>query len=100
MATKRPKAEKTRTPSARIAASPRTAGPRPRRVKAGDVGPTSSPEAVETYAVGQASAGATEAQGVPAGQLAAEGKGDAEPIADNATSEGRAQNRRVEFVPL
>lgn len=41
-----------------------------------------------------------EAQGVPVGQLAAEGKGDAEPIADNATSEGRAQNRRVEFVPL
>jgi len=62
MATKRPKAEKTRTPSARIAASPRTAGPRPRRVKAGDVGPTSSPEAVESYAVAQASAGATEAQ--------------------------------------
>ncbi|MCU0898034.1 MAG: OmpA family protein [Burkholderiales bacterium] len=41
-----------------------------------------------------------EAQGVPAGQLAAEGKGDADPIADNATPEGRAHNRRVEFVPL
>jgi OOP family OmpA-OmpF porin len=40
-----------------------------------------------------------EAQGVPAGQLAAEGKGDADPIADNATPEGRAHNRRVEFVP-
>src|SRR5512139_3829209 len=62
MTTKRPKAEKTRPPSARIAAPPRTASRRPRRVKAGDVGPTSSPEAVETYAVGQASASATEAQ--------------------------------------
>jgi len=41
-----------------------------------------------------------ESQGVPAGQLAAEGKGDADPIADNATPEGRAHNRRVEFVPL
>jgi OmpA-OmpF porin, OOP family len=40
-----------------------------------------------------------EAQGVPAGQLAAEGKGDADPIADNATPEGRAHNRRVEFIP-
>lgn len=41
-----------------------------------------------------------ETQGVPAGQLAPEGRGDADPIADNATAEGRAQNRRVEFVPL
>ena len=62
MATKRPKAEKTRTPTSRIAAAPRAARRRPRRVKQGDVGPTSSPEAVESYAVAQASAGATEAQ--------------------------------------
>ncbi len=62
MKTKRARAEKTRTPSPRIAARPRPAGTRPRRVKSGDVGPISSPAAVETYAVAQASAGATEAQ--------------------------------------
>ncbi|MCX7892489.1 MAG: polyphosphate kinase 2 [Burkholderiales bacterium] len=62
MRPKRARAEKTRTPSARIAARPRTAGTRPRRVKSGDVGPTSSPAAVESYAVAEASAGATEAQ--------------------------------------
>ena len=62
MATKRPKAEKTRTAPSRIAAAPRAASRRPRLVKQGDVGPTSNAAAVESYAVAQASAGATEAQ--------------------------------------
>ncbi|MDY3330438.1 MAG: OmpA family protein [Pelistega sp.] len=37
------------------------------------------------------------AQGVPAESLVAVGYGQEEPIADNGTAEGRAQNRRIEF---
>jgi outer membrane protein OmpA-like peptidoglycan-associated protein len=37
-------------------------------------------------------------QGLPAAQLVAEGRGPAEPIADNTTAQGRAANRRVELV--
>lgn len=37
------------------------------------------------------------AQGVDANRIYAEGKGEADPIATNATREGRAQNRRVEI---
>lgn len=36
--------------------------------------------------------------GVPAAQLKAEGLGPANPLADDATAEGRSQNRRVEIV--
>ena len=36
--------------------------------------------------------------GVPAGQLRAVGRGEAEPVASNETEEGRARNRRVELV--
>lgn len=35
-------------------------------------------------------------KGVSADRLSSEGKGEANPIADNATSEGRAENRRIE----
>ena len=36
--------------------------------------------------------------GVAAERLSADGRGDAEPLADNATSQGRGKNRRVEIV--
>lgn len=37
------------------------------------------------------------ARGVPAGSIRTEGRGAREPIADNSTDAGRAQNRRVEI---
>jgi outer membrane protein OmpA-like peptidoglycan-associated protein len=37
-------------------------------------------------------------QGVPAAQLQATGMSDSKPLADNETPEGRAKNRRIEFV--
>jgi type VI secretion system protein ImpK len=39
-----------------------------------------------------------QAAGVPAGRLEAIGKGDADPIGDNKTLQGRAQNRRVDIT--
>ncbi|MCB9780739.1 MAG: OmpA family protein [Alphaproteobacteria bacterium] len=45
-------------------------------------------EAVMAYLVGQ---------GIAADRLVAKGYGETEPIGDNTTDEGRAQNRRVEF---
>jgi outer membrane protein OmpA-like peptidoglycan-associated protein len=46
-------------------------------------------KAVVTYLVGK---------GLAADRLVDAGFGDEKPIADNATAEGKAQNRRVEFV--
>ena len=39
-------------------------------------------------------------RGIAADRLIARGYGEAQPVADNATAEGRFKNRRVEFVPL
>ena len=41
---------------------------------------------------------ALEDQGVDPFNLRPVGKGSHEPVADNGTEEGRAQNRRVEFI--
>lgn len=37
------------------------------------------------------------ARGVPSGGLVAAGYGESQPVADNATAEGKAQNRRISF---
>jgi outer membrane protein OmpA-like peptidoglycan-associated protein len=38
------------------------------------------------------------AQGVEASHIGVEGLGPDQPVADNATAEGRARNRRVEII--
>lgn len=48
-------------------------------------------EAVRSYLV---------SKGIAADRLTAKGYGESQPVADNATDEGRFQNRRVELVPL
>jgi len=48
-------------------------------------------DAVKNYITGN---------GIDAARLTTQGKGETEPIADNATAKGRAQNRRVEIVIL
>ncbi len=46
-------------------------------------------KAVKDYALGQ---------GISSSRLSVEGRGESEPIADNTTEDGKAQNRRVEIV--
>lgn len=41
---------------------------------------------------------ALQAAGVPAARLTAAGKGEADPLTDNGSSDGRARNRRVEII--
>jgi len=36
--------------------------------------------------------------GISGERLSSEGKGESEPVGDNGTADGKAQNRRVEFV--
>ena len=48
-------------------------------------------QAVRDYLVGL---------GIGAGRLKAVGYGKTQPMATNATAEGRAKNRRVEFLPI
>lgn len=38
--------------------------------------------------------------GIEAGRLQTDGKGESTPVADNKTKEGKAKNRRVEFIKL
>lgn len=48
-------------------------------------------EAVRNYLI---------SKGIAADRLTAKGYGESQPVADNATDEGRFKNRRVELVPL
>nr|WP_299170173.1 OmpA family protein [uncultured Allomuricauda sp.] len=38
--------------------------------------------------------------GISSDRLISEGKGESEPVGDNSTAEGKAQNRRVEFIKM
>jgi outer membrane protein OmpA-like peptidoglycan-associated protein len=42
----------------------------------------------------------TDEFGVSGGRLQTDGKGELEPISDNGTTAGKAQNRRVEFIKI
>lgn len=37
---------------------------------------------------------------IDAARISTDGKGEAEPLADNKTKEGKAANRRVEFIKM
>jgi OmpA-OmpF porin, OOP family len=39
-------------------------------------------------------------QGIEARRIYVEGKGEAQPVADNKTAEGRAKNRRVQIEAI
>nr|WP_257015276.1 OmpA family protein [Sphingomonas melonis] len=61
---------------------------------------TGDPAHNKTLSEGRAKAVAAAiiAKGIDRNRLSAAGFGDADPVADNATEEGKAQNRRVELV--
>lgn len=61
---------------------------------------TGSPQYNQDLSVRRAEAvkSAMTANGVSSSRLTTQGKGEADPIADNTTEAGRAQNRRVEIV--
>ena len=61
---------------------------------------TSTPTHNQQLSEGRARAvvAALTAQGITAARLTAQGFGQTQPLADNATEAGRAQNRRVELV--
>ncbi len=40
----------------------------------------------------------TSVYNIPENRLTSEGKGESEPVGDNSTADGKAQNRRVEFI--
>ncbi len=42
----------------------------------------------------------TDVYGIATDRLQTEGKGETEPVGDNATTDGKAQNRRVEFIKV
>lgn len=70
------------------------------------IGHTDADGAEETnLSLSEARAGAVKSTlvnefGIDASLLTTEGRGESEPVADNATPEGKAQNRRVEFVKI
>lgn len=61
---------------------------------------TGDPAHNRTLSGGRAKAvvAALAAQGIDAARLSSAGFGDADPVANNATENGRSQNRRVELV--
>ena len=64
----------------------------------------SSGDADKNLALSQARAAAVKnyliSKAIPAGNLSTEGFGSGQPVADNATAEGRRKNRRIEFEVL
>jgi chemotaxis protein MotB len=67
-----------------------------------DSNPISTPQYPSNWELSGARAGSVarffEANGMQRERLRAEGMADLDPVANNATAEGRAQNRRVEIV--
>ena len=53
---------------------------------------------VQQRAAAAVKAHLVQAYGIEAGRLATAGFGDTKPVADNASDQGRALNRRVELV--
>ena len=65
----------------------------------GGTGPALIPESLSSLR-GDAVKAYLVSQGIDANRIKTEGRGKSQPVADNATAEGRAKNRRVELVKL